>query len=136
MNPGIFEVSDINRTLENILPDNVKVNVTIDGVRLKSNLKINQTLVFTNKSFFYFILGFTQSHSYPSDNIEGFYQLIAASYKSEKPNNITGIDRVHLNSDCIDGPFVNGVRENILYSFRLSSPPGYKIHNQRKVKLF
>ena len=89
LNPGIYEVVDINNTLNHILPDNVKVNITIDDNRLKSNLKINQTLIFTEKSFFHTILGFTQSRFYPLDDIDGFYQLIAGSYKSDKPNNIT-----------------------------------------------
>ena len=59
LNPCIYEVNDINNTLKHILPDNVKVSVTIDDVRLKSNLKTNQTLIFTEKSFFYTSLGFT-----------------------------------------------------------------------------
>ena len=46
LNPGIYEIVDLNNTLKHILPDNVKVNVTIDDIRLKSNLKINQTLLF------------------------------------------------------------------------------------------
>ena len=58
LNPGIYEVVDLNNTLKHILPDNVKVNITIDDIRLKSNLKINQTLIFTEKSFFCTILGF------------------------------------------------------------------------------
>ena len=37
LNPGIYEVVDLNNTLKYILPDNVKVSVTIDDVRLKSN---------------------------------------------------------------------------------------------------
>ena len=65
LNPGIYEVIDLNNTLKYILPDNVKVSVTIVDVRLKSNLKTNQTLKLTDKSFFYTILGFTQSRSYP-----------------------------------------------------------------------
>ena len=63
LNPGIYEVIDLNNTLKYIPPDNVKVNTTIDDIRLKSNLKINQTLIFTEKSFFYKILGLTQSRS-------------------------------------------------------------------------
>ena len=39
-NLGVYEVSDINTTLKYILPDNVKVTVTIDAVRLKSNFEI------------------------------------------------------------------------------------------------
>ena len=130
LNPGIYEVIDLNNTLKHILPDNVKVNVTIDDIRLKSNLKINQTSIFTENSFFYTILGFTQSRSYPLDDIDGFYQLIAGSYKSDKPINVTGIDKIHLKCDCIQGSIVNGIREPILYSFALSSPPGHKIYKQ------
>ena len=59
LNPGIYEVVDLNSILKHILPDNVKVIVTIDDMKLKSNLKTNQTLIFTEKFFFYTILGFT-----------------------------------------------------------------------------
>ena len=128
LDPSISEVDDLNNTLKYILPDNVKVNITIDDMRLKSNLKINQTLIFTEKSFFYTILGFTQSRSYPLDDIDVFYQLIPGSYKSDKPINITGIDKIHLKCDCIQGSIVNGIREPILYSFASSRPPGHKIY--------
>ena len=70
--PNIHNVVDLNKTLKNILPNNVKINDSIDGRKYKTDLKINQRLIFTNKSFFYTILGFTQSHSYPLDDIEGF----------------------------------------------------------------
>ena len=136
LNPGIYEVVDLNNTLKHILPDNVEVNNIIDHIKLKSNLNTNQTLLFTKKSFFYTILGFTQSRSYPLDDIDGFYQLIAGSYKSDKPINITGIDKVHLKCDCIQGSIINGVRESILYSIALSSPPGHKIYKKPRVKLF
>ena len=134
--PNIYNVVDLNKTLKDILPDNIKINVTIDERIYKTDLKINQTLIFTNKSFFYTILGFTQPHSYPLDDIKGFYQLIPGSYKSEKPINITGIDKVHLKCNVIDGSIVNGVREPILYSFALDQPPGHKIYKEPKIKLF
>ena len=114
----------------------MKVNITIDDIRLKSNLKTNQTSMYTEKSFFYTILGFTRSRSIPLDDIEGFYQLIAGSYKSDKPINITGIDKNHLKADCIQGSIVNGIREPTLYSFALSSPPGHKIYKEPRIKLF
>ena len=136
LNPGIYEVVDLNSTLKHILPNNVKVNITIDDIRLKSNLKTNQTLIFTERSFFYTILGFRQSRSYPLDDIDSHYQIIAGSYKSDKPINITGIDKIHLKCDCIQGSIVNGIREPILYSFALSSPPGHKIYEEPRVKLF
>ena len=58
------------------------------------------------------------------------------SYKSDRPINITGIDKIHLKCDCIQGSIVNGIREPILYSFALSLPPGHKIYKKSKVKLF
>ena len=136
LKPNIYQIKDINETLKNISPDNVKISVTIDERKYKTDLKINQTLIFTDKSFFYTILGFIQSHSYPVDDIDGFYQLIPGSYESDKPINITGIDKVHLKCDCIDGSIVNGIREPILYSFALDQPPGRKIYKEPKVKLF
>ena len=136
LDPGIYEVIDLNNTLKHILPDNVKINITIDDIRIKSNLKINQTLIFTERSFFYTILGFTHSRSYPLYDIDSHYQLIAGSYKSDRHINITGIDKIHLKCDCVQGSIVNGVRESILYSFALSSPPGHKIYKEPRVKLF
>ena len=136
LDPGIYEIVDLNNTLKHILPDNVEINVTIDDIRLESNLKINQTFLFTEKSFFYTILVFTQSRSYRLDDIEGLYQLIAGFYKSDKPINTTGINKIHLKCDCIQGSIINGIREPILYSFALSSPPEHKIYKEPRVKFF
>ena len=126
----------MNNALNHILPDNVKVSITIVDIRLKSNLKVNQTIIFTEKSSFYTILGYTRSRSYPLDDIGGFYQLIAGSYIGDRPINITGIDKIHLKADCIQGSIVNGIREPILYSFALSSPLGHKIYKEPRIKLF
>ena len=62
--PGIYELSNINKTLEYFLPAFVKVSITIDDIRIKSNLKVNQTLLF-NKIFiiqFYDLLNRIQVH--------------------------------------------------------------------------
>ena len=136
LKPNIYNIVDSNNTLKNILLDSVKISVTIDDKKYQSNIKINQTLIFTNKSFFQTITGFTQSHSYLLDDIDGFYQLIAGSYKSDKPIDITGIDKVHLKCKVVDSSIVIGVREPNLYSFALDQPPGHKIFEGPKVKLF
>ena len=62
--------------------------------------------------------------------------MIAGSYESGKPINITSIDKVHLKCDCIDDSIPNGIRQPILYSFALDQPPGHKIYKEPKVKLF
>ena len=77
----------------------------------------------TKKSFIYTLLGFTESYSGPIGDIESFVRLIPGTYKSEKPISITGLDKIHLKGDCIDGSIVDGVTQSLLYSFALSSPP-------------
>ena len=134
LKPNIYQIGDINNTLKNILPDNVKINVTVDERKHKTDLKTNQTLLFTNKNFFYTILGFIQSHSYALNDIDGFYQLIPGSYRSEKPINITGTDKVPLKAVCIDGTIMNGTREPISYSFGLDQPPRHKIYRYYTIK--
>ena len=50
--PGLYELTDINKTLAYLLPYFVKLSITIDDIRLRSNLNINQTLILTENSFF------------------------------------------------------------------------------------
>ena len=52
LKPNVYQLSDINNTLKYILRENVKINISIDEKIYKSNLKINQTLIFTKRSFF------------------------------------------------------------------------------------
>ena len=61
--------------------------------------------------------------------------MIKGSHKSDKPINITGIDKIHLKCDCIRGSIVIGIQEPILYSYALLSPPGHKIIKEPRVKL-
>ena len=49
--PAVYEISDINLMLKCLLPGKVKVNVTIDEIRLKSKLNHNKTIRFTKKLF-------------------------------------------------------------------------------------
>ena len=76
---GIYEISDIDLMLKSLLPDEVKVNLTFSENRLRSSLTTNKIFKLTKISFFYTILCFTQSHSGPLDDIEGFFQLVPGS---------------------------------------------------------
>ena len=89
--------------VNSLLPVEVNVSITIDDIRLGSNLNTNKTMKFTEKSFFYTIIGFTQSHSGPLKDIEGFIHLIRNTYNSDNSVNFTGVDKIHLKCDCIDG---------------------------------
>ena len=80
--PAIYEVTDINMMFESLLPKVVKLKITIDDKRLKSNLTTNKTISFTEKYCFNVSLGFTQSHSGELGDNEGFVQLIPSTFKS------------------------------------------------------
>ena len=56
------------------------------------------------------------------------------TYRSDKFFNNTGVDIVHLKCDCINGSIVKGSLEPFLYSFDFSSPPGYKIFKEPRIK--
>ena len=136
LQPRRCENSDINLLLKSLLPKEVKVIITIDDIRLKSNLSTNKRKMYTKKSFFYTILGFTQSYSSLSGDFEGFVQLIPKTFKSERSSKITVSDKVHLKCDCIDGPILDGVRQSISNSFAFTSPPGHKIYKEPRIRFF
>ena len=100
--------------MKSLLPSEIKVNITIDYVRLRSKLTTSKTFRFTQKKdIFYTRLGPTQSHSGVLGDINGFFQLMPGSHESDKPINITCIDKIHLKCDYNNGSILNGVREPI-----------------------
>ena len=119
-----------------LLPNDVKVNITIDDIRLRPNLT-TKTLSLTEKSFLYTIIGFTQSHSDRSnESPKRYIQTLPGRYKSKNPINIHGSEKIHSKCDCINGTIVNGLRKSILFSFALNKPPGQKIQKELRIKLF
>ena len=74
--PGIYKVTGINLMLKHLFPNNVKISITIDDLSLQSNVNINQTLIFTKKSFFYTKLGFVESHLGVLGDTDGFVHLM------------------------------------------------------------
>ena len=129
--PGAYELVDINNTIQQELikcctlpggSSDFKLNIEADTISMKSVLTTVSGIYFNselNK-----LLGFTNKE-YP-----------AGTHISEKPVMITTTDKVHLKCDCVDGSIVNGIREQILFSFNLSSPPGYKIIKEPNIILY
>ena len=63
LSTGIYKSTVITWILKHLLPNNVKISIKIDNIRLKSILNKNQTSIFTKKkSFLYTILAFAESH--------------------------------------------------------------------------
>ena len=50
--PGVYEVIDIKFMLMSFFRKEVKIKITIDHFKLKSNLTTNKTIRFTKKCFF------------------------------------------------------------------------------------
>ena len=138
--PGVYELIKINNTIKQIITDSgyelddkskfkkdltvfsIEFNIIPDTISMKSVLTTSNPIHFNselNK-----VLGFTQ-RDYPS-----------GTHFSEKPVMITTTDKVHLKCDCVDGSIVNGIREQILFSFNLSAPPGYKIIKEPTTVLY
>ena len=70
------------------------------------------------------------------NDIQGCVQVIPGKCKSDIPFNLTGVDKIHLKCDCIEGFSVNDVRETILDSFALSAPPGHKLYKEPTINFF
>ena len=80
------------------------------------------------------MLGFSQIYSsFLSGTPRGYFQKIPRIYKSEEPNKKTGTDKVRLKCNCVNGSFVNGVREPILFIFDLGKPPGHEIYKTARM---
>ena len=125
LTPGVYELVDINKIMKQKLSDSdfeFEFNIEAETISMKSVLTTSNPINFNSN--LNELLGFTNSH------------YIEGTHISEKPVMITTTDKVHLECDCVDGSIVNGIREQILFSFNLSSPPGYKIIEEPNIILY
>ena len=128
--PGAYELVDINNAIQqeiinscgSLLDSDFKINIEADTISMKSVLTTSYSIYFNSE--LNTLLGFTN---------KGYS---AGIHKSEKPVMITTTDKVHLKCDCVDGSIVNGIREQYLFSFNLSAPPGYKIIKEPNIILY
>ena len=123
--PGVYELVDINRIMKQKLSDSdfeFEFNIEADTISMKSVLTTSNPIYFNSK--LNELLGFTNTH------------YIQGTHISEKPVMITTTDKVHLKCDCVDGSIINGIRQQILFSFNLSAPPGYKIIKEPNIILY
>ena len=59
LSPGIYEVSDFKLLLKSSFPNEVKMNFTIDDIKLRSDLNTSKTKRYIKKPFFYTKISFT-----------------------------------------------------------------------------
>ena len=106
--PRVHELVDINTAIRNQTDSGFEFSMIPDTISMKSVLTTSNPIHFNFKLIK--VLGFT-SKTYS----EG-------THKSENSVMISSVDKVHLKCDCVDGSIVNGIREQILFSFDLSAP--------------
>ena len=125
LTPGVYELVDINNAIKQKINESdydFKFDLIPDTISMQSVLTTSNNIQFNSK--LNTVLGFTHT-VYPP-----------GTHTSEKPVMITTTDKVHLKCDCVDGSIVNGIREQILFSFNLSAPPGYKIIKEPTTVLY
>ena len=61
--------------------------------------------------------------------------MIPGFNKSEKPINVTGIDKIQLKFDCINGSVLDKVRQPILFNFALDKLLCHNIYKEPRIKL-
>ena len=125
LTPGVYELVDINNAIKQKIHESdydFKIDIIPDTISMKSVLTTSNSIHFNSR--LNILLGFTNK-DYPP-----------GTHTSEKPVMITTTDKVHLKCDCVDGSIVNGIREQILFSFNLTAPPGYKIINNPTTVLY
>ena len=128
--PGAYELDDTSNTIQqelinscgSLLDSDLKINIKAETISMKSILTTSDPIYFNselNK-----LLRFTKT------------DYSSGTHISENPVIITTTDKVHLKYDCVDGSIVNGIREQILFSFNLSAPPGYEIIKEPNIILY
>ena len=128
--PGAYGLIDINNAIQQELnnscssgPDSKFIfNIEADTISMKSVLTTSYSIYFNSE--LNTLLGVTKT------------DYTAGTHISEKPVMITTTDKVHLKCDCVDGSIVNGIREQILFSFNHPAPPGYKIIKEPNIILY
>ena len=59
---------------------------------------------------------------------------MAGVYTSDKILNLFSTNKIHVESDVIDGGIVDGLRQPILFSFVLDKLPGKKVFSERETR--
>ena len=96
------------------------IDIEDDDITMKTKFVVKSGFIakrFDEKSFFNTVVGFTPGWHYKHYN----------KYTSQKVVNLGSTKKIYLKCDVIDGSVVNGIRQPILYCFKLDKAPGYKV---------
>ena len=121
LSPGSYTTKDISEAVHTIVDHEETLKIEYDDISMKTKLISTdfEILRFDKRSFFHTLLKFEPYWDFKLDPIGVF--------TSGKVLNLNAINKFHLKTDAIDGSFVYGIRETILFCFVLNKPSGYKI---------
>ena len=128
LEPRIYTFEGPSESLYNILQPEYPTSSSQSVIELDDNNRkaklvvrsVNIAMRFDKKSFFCTVLGFAPCWDYKHYN----------EYISRKNVNLSTLNKIHLESDVIDGSNRNRSRQPILFSFILDKPPGYQVFCQ------
>ena len=112
---GAYELSEIAEIIKEETEGNVIIEV--DKNTMKCKMEIKQG-----------VLSFDVENSIGS--LLGFRKVLyrAGTYTSQKIVDIMGFNNINIHCNIISGAKVNGKDTDILYTFKLTEPPGYLIN--------
>ena len=126
LDPGHYTIEDIQKAVYFLGDHEGTLQIEYDDSNKKVKLILSrfgstfETLRFDEKSFFHTLLGFTP-----------YWDYKPGIYSSDKVIlNLNTINKIHLKCDIINGTIQDGVRQQILFSFVLDKPSGYKVFCQ------
>ena len=133
LDPGNYNIEDIQKA---VYPcGKHEGTLQVDYLNKKVKLILTSfnnsfgTLRFDDKSFFHTLLGFEPYWDYKPTN--AIHADSPGIYTNDKDIlNLNTINKIHLKCDCIYGSIQDGLRQQILFSFVLDKPSGYKVFCQ------
>ena len=139
LTPGIYTIQDFSDAIQTFSGHEETIQLEYDDTSMRTTtvLKFKNekmkfavgTLRFDTQSFFHTLLGFSPYWEYKPNNSS--HVLIPGVYPSDKIIlNLNTIDKIHLKCDCTDGSIQNGVGQQILFTFVLDKPSGYKFFSE------
>lgn len=128
---GAYEIITINEYIQKQLAKNnhpKAFNIEANDITLKCVIHIekpNVQILFNHNQSLNKLLGFRK------DIIEG-----AGEHEGENIVDILSVNSILVNCDIIEGSYLNGMQEPVLYSFFPDVPPGYKMNEKPNTVIY
>ena len=131
LSPGVYTIKDFSKADCTMGDHEGTLKVEYDDISMKTKLVLTPfvstfgTLKFDEKSFFNTLLGFAAYWDYKLTN--AIHSDSPGVYTNDKILYLGTINKIHLKFVVSNGSIMSGLGQQILFSFVLDKPAGYKI---------